>query len=551
MMRYVKLAVGLIFLLGSVVNVNALQIQWNVGAAGAPVHGDGDTVTGVFDEVQIKVQTSTIQFDTDLDNALSMGDKFTDSGNLRVRDLLAATIIDKEGLNQLLSGYEVTAQWSGLEGYVAGPPVDAGNGDTRIDVRYTSGTIDLYLDPNMDSAFANPAGEDPPAGAGGTNFGEGTLIATLELRDGVGHTFVDAGGGEIDNQGSVEFFLEFTYALKDFWQNTEGVDLLDIVGSGIMIAFVDMNINTPTQVQGEPTGALFTTHSNEDGSMRIEIVPEEIGACRMTHGTVTVNQEFNTFDVEGNPFEVDLPIVAEGERVHKWKTPEAPWYNWSGQIGAPQANDPSFGEMELNQHNHPLFGSFAFHAGTNSATKPETEISSVACSDPGWCENARCAPYKQIFWNGVGEFQNLKDNNGWEEVCQVQPKAGKGKKTQPGSFHYFEAHSADFGEPGGNFPAGDGPQPSEELCTDWTSGGVDIANTNFITGPNGLYPPLPGEHHGDKGSQECQNCPDYFEIEIHCTSDPASPVIYQVRDFIDRGNVQIHPEVGTSCSDFY
>lgn len=532
-------------------NIHAMPARWDVGAANSSPNGDADTLTGVFDELQIKVQTSTAQFDTDASGTLTMNDAFVDSGDLRVRDLLAAGIIDKEGLNQLFNGYEVTAHWNNLTGYLSGPPVDVGNGEFRIDVKYTSGTINLYLDTNLDSLFANPAGTTPPAGAGGTHFEEGVLIATLQVKDGVGHTFIKPGGGDIENQGSVEMFLEFSYALDDFWLDGSGTDLLDLVGSNMILAFVDMNINSPTQVPGVPAGALFTTYSNEDGSVRIEIVPEQIGACRMTHGSVTVNQD-NTFDLEGDPIEVALPdeLITKGNS-NKLRSVAGGWYNWAGQIGAPQANDPSFGEMELNQHDHPLFGDFAFHAGTNSATKPETEITSIACSDPGWCENARCAPFKQIFWNGVGEFQNLKNNNGWENACNVQPKSGHGHNVQPGTFHYFEAHATDFGEPGGNFPPGDGPQPSEELCTDWTSGGVDIANTNFITGPDGLVPPLPGEHHGDKGSQECQNCPDYFEIEIHCTMDPESPIIYQTHDFIDRGNIQIHPEVGSSCMDFF
>ncbi len=551
MNRYLGVSLGLIFVLVAALNAYALlPIKWDVGVAGAPAYGDADTVTGVFNEAEVTVQTSTVQFDTNNDGILSVGDKFTDSGDLRVGNLLADVIIDKEGLNQLF-GYEVTAQWNNLEGYVSGPPVDLGNGETRIDARYTSGTINLYLDPNLDSLFANPAGTTPPAGAGGTNFTEGVLIATLELKDGVGHTFVDFGGVDIKNQGSVEFFLEFTYLLKDFWQDSLGTDLLDLVGSGLVIAFVDMNINTPTRVPGVPEGALFTTYSNENGSMSIELVPQQIGACRMTHGSVTVNQD-NTFELLGAPFEVEMPVVDNPDaKGNSWKTVAAPWYNWSGQIGAPQANDSSYGEMQLNQHDHPLFGSFAFHAGTNSATKPQTEISSVACSDPGWCENARCAPFKQIFWDGVGEFQNIKNNIGWENICAVSQKSGKGKNGQSGTFHYFKAHAADFGEPAGNFPPGEGPQPSEELCQDWTSGGVDIADTNFITGPTGVFPPLPGAHHGNKGSQECQNCPDYFEIEIHCTEDPNSPVIYQVHDFIDRGNIQIHPEVGSSCGDYF
>jgi hypothetical protein len=248
----------------------------------------------------------------------------------------------------------------------------------------------------------------------------------------------------------------------------------------------------------------------------------EVGQCRMTHGSVTVNQD-GTFTLEGLPAEVTqisgTSTKGKGKKALTSSVDEA-WYTWGGQIGASQANDPSFGEMSHVQHNHPLYGSFTFHAGTHSAS-PGTEITSVECADERWCENARCAPYKQLFWNGIGEFENLKDNMGWDADCDVAPKSGHGRNVTPGTFHYIEAHVADFGEPGGNFDNPNGPQSSESLC-DWTSGGTDINNVNLIGGPNGVVPPPDGEQHADKGGQECDECPDFYEIEIHCTADPST-----------------------------
>jgi len=54
-------------------------------------------------------------------------------------------------------------------------------------------------------------------------------------------------------------------------------------------------------------------------------------------------------------------------------------------------------------------------------------------------------------------------------------------------------------------------------------------------------------------AQDCESvtgagCPDWYEIEIHCTADPASPVAYKVAHFIREGNFQLHPPVGTSCN---
>ena len=254
----------------------------------------------------------------------------------------------------------------------------------------------------------------------------------------------------------------------------------------------------------------------------------------MTGGHVTANQEY----VEGTYAEVDQPA---GPAPKNAKLAPTPKYTIGGQVGAPQANDPSYGEWEHNQHDHPLYGSFAFHAGTASAS-PGTEISSITCTDPGWCVQARCAPFKQIFWDGVGEFQSIKDNKGWlgGVACEnVKPPTKRGNNAISGSQHYFQAHVGDFGEPGGNFIGFDGPQPSEDFCT-WHSGGVAPLATNLLSA-------VPDSKFGYKGGQDCEDCPDWYEIEIHCTADPASPVIYRTVDFIDRGNLQIHSEVGQSC----
>ena len=245
---------------------HARQIIWNVGAAGAPAYGDANTLTGAFDQLAFISQTSTIQFDTDGNGVLSVGDRILDAGDLRVRNLLASTIIDQEGLNEF-GGYEVTSRWSNVEGYVTGVTLDPTTGVTQIDVRYTSGTLNLYLDTRLDSSFANPAGTFPPAGAGGTGFENGTLIATLVVKDGIGHTFINFSGGAVANQGSAELLLEFTYARNGFWLDGSGTPL-DFTGS-VVTAIIDMNLDTPTRASG-PAGSLYTAYSNQDGSMLVE-----------------------------------------------------------------------------------------------------------------------------------------------------------------------------------------------------------------------------------------------------------------------------------------
>jgi hypothetical protein len=48
-------------------------------------------------------------------------------------------------------------------------------------------------------------------------------------------------------------------------------------------------------------------------------------------------------------------------------------------------------------------------------------------------------------------------------------------------------------------------------------------------------------------AQTCSECADTYEIEIHCTEDPSSPVAYRVSHYISEGNFQLHPAVGDSC----
>lgn len=264
-----------------------------------------------------------------------------------------------------------------------------------------------------------------------------------------------------------------------------------------------------------------------DASDTACLICEEVGACRMTGGHVTVNPIDTTLSyVEGSFAEVLEPGKKAGKKFVQ-STSEKKWYTVGGQIGAPSANTtPATGHWTHTQHAG-FEGSFTFSAGTSSAP-PGTEISTIVCGDPGWCVQARCAPNKQIFWDGIGYFNNKKgDPNPVFAGCNVV--------TGPaGTQHYFKAHVGDFGEPGNN-----GKQKPENQC-EWVTGGLDISTINLIS-------QVPDPKFGDKGGQACDTCPDWYEIEIHCTTDPSSPVIYYVGDFIDGGNLQLHPEVGTQC----
>jgi len=180
-------------------------------------------------------------------------------------------------------------------------------------------------------------------------------------------------------------------------------------------------------------------------------------------------------------------------------------YQFGGQAGAPTASQPQpLGEWTHHQQSGPA-GSFTFHAGTASAP-PGTEIDFIIASDPGWCVQARQAPAKQIDFEGVGTFKNIK--NPPPILSSVVPGV---------TFHWFEVHIEDLGEPGKS-----GKQdPPADTC-----------------------PPL-----GSAGQKADCDCPDFYKITIYKAFDPAvgpvnkTDVIYEVHGYVTGGNLQIHPQI--------
>lgn len=259
-------------------------------------------------------------------------------------------------------------------------------------------------------------------------------------------------------------------------------------------------------------------------------------------------------------------------------------YTTGGQIGAPNESgcctEPPtpgntgrdstcpWGDWEHNHHSGPddgniTGGSFAFHSGTAAAPN-EAFIQNIICSDPGWCVQARPAPDKQIYWEGTGVFHNLKGAKGTDLPLPDFPNCDVkvwDKKTG-GTLHYYTAHVGDFGE-----PAGQRQKPVTASCEDLSVCLDDwsIAGCNEITGScdfapkpkddkfTALHPLCEAQDCGcDVGNDPaCDTnkvgCPDWYDIEIHCTADPASPVIYSVGHYILEGNFQLHPPVGDSC----
>jgi len=229
-------------------------------------------------------------------------------------------------------------------------------------------------------------------------------------------------------------------------------------------------------------------------------------------------------------------------------------------------NDPGrnshcpWGDWEHNHHSGPddsgsmKGGSFSFHSGT-AASPNEAFIKSVLCADPGWCVQARPAPFKQIFWEGTGVFHNEKGPKGKDlplpnfEACgnhQPVPYSRLG-----GTLHYYKAHVSDFGEPAGIHQKPVGACRMAESCKNTEPNGVvEINNCELgdVCLIDSTADPVKTALHPLCLAQTCSDCPDAYEIEIHCTDDPNSPVAYRVSHFIREGNFQIHPPVGDSCN---
>ena len=182
----------------------------------------------------------------------------------------------------------------------------------------------------------------------------------------------------------------------------------------------------------------------------------------------------------------------------KFKKLNGGWerYTFGGQAGAPTASQPQpYGEW--THHNQSgESGSFVFHAGTASA--PEgTGINLIVCSDPAGCSPSGDppSPCKQIDFEGIGTFKNIKDSplEAW---------------VVPGeTFHWFEVHIEDLGEPGKS-----GKQNAPGWCPD----------------------------EGHAGSTADCNCADFYRITIYAGDDDTTGVIYEVFGYITGGNLQIH-----------
>ena len=308
--------------------------------------------------------------------------------------------------------------------------------------------------------------------------------------------------------------------------NDPGEGEMDVVIAGLANAlFLSSEFEMYPGWLGSGMGTSPWVFASNDPAWLHVVEYQEVGTCRMTGGQNRVIPAvgIDGLDTWGYEFE---QLDGDG------------YVTTGGQIGAPSGGIPR-GHWTHQQHGGPV-GSFTFHSGTKSAPK-ETEISTIECADPGWCVQARCAPFKQIFWTGIGNFH-------WKDFAADLPCADADKKKP--TLHFYRAMVGDFGE--NKRPTREDALVDEnpETC-DWFA----RLQAAGWPGPPGPYDASlavflgsePDEQFGDKGGQICDMCPDFYQIEIHCTTDPNSEIIYTFEGFIDGGNYQIHPETGQQC----
>jgi PEP-CTERM motif-containing protein len=278
------LVFGLVMGIGIVPNATALTTYWDLGypagiGPGGPYPvgpgdggGDPNSLTQVFDQIQYFSETTTYQYDTNNNGVLNVGDTFIDWGDAYGTALLPANApIDTEGMG---TAYEFTFTWSNLNGSLV--EFNPGVGTDTYTLNYTSGTIDFYIDDT--GAWAN---HGPNLGVGDdVNFANGTLVATVDILYGTGHSNFNAGSTDFTG-GDYNVTGEVTYLIPGFWFDTAGNDLLnEYVNLGWLLSYSAGDTDPANFVQTmggtDPSGnpLLFKIDANHDTSLELHVIPE-------------------------------------------------------------------------------------------------------------------------------------------------------------------------------------------------------------------------------------------------------------------------------------
>jgi hypothetical protein len=388
--------------------------------------------------------------------------------------------------------FEITAAASGTESATL-----VGPGLLQLDSLI--GTYKFFYNVPPDSNVSNPGNAAPTSFANGVAFLQGSAVA-------VSGQFQSGTNGDSLISTSIDSYNS-NYIAPD----TAGLTQLNA-------GTFDNLIKLPGQLQaiinvGQPIGsaayivqAADQRYKLDSNSQFAALAEEQPNQCRVTGGGNDVDENLLIDDNANQPYP-NTATLYPGYTFNR-KLPNR--YTYGGQVGAPSLLAPGpFGEWTHHQQNGQT-DDFVFHAGTHSAPK-DTRIDRVSCSDPGACQPAAAnAGFKQIDFDGTGSFRSLKRGGTVNGFPVVTDQGGGGSR------HYFRVHIEDLGEPGSG--------PRQKKCTH---------KPGSIIGPS-----------GSAFLAACSNCSDIYQIEIHATTDPNSPIIYTVGAYVDGGNLQIHPPVG-------
>ena len=247
------------------------------GITGSTV--DGDNKTGIFEQIGYLANYNTVQYDTINDGLLTVGDTYLTDGHVRATDLIAPTMIDKEGLN-ISGGYQFTFVLTDLVGVVDSIMTDS-NYDVVVN-KYIGGTIDMYISDTLNSNFGASCDLTDDSG-----FTTGTHVATVGNISGIGSSNFTSGSVVSTNPyfltGSHDISGTFTYLLADFWYNEEGEDLLDtLVNLRWLVGSADGNVDRVSQdftghnedIHASYGDVLYTIDSDSNASFELSAVPE-------------------------------------------------------------------------------------------------------------------------------------------------------------------------------------------------------------------------------------------------------------------------------------
>nr|WP_067297909.1 hypothetical protein [Marinobacterium profundum] len=472
---------------------------------------------------------------------------------------------DPRGLSGLNIGYEITVN----VGYgLKITSQDAANVllSLDVDVDAEDSYFEIYYDDFTNGVRANPLS--------GMGFQDGELILSGQLTqlsgnftvssctnpDGSGLENLDqfltndwAGVKTVCGEGSQSLAVLVQSVNKAFF--ISGVDKGTIIpfNNSQVIAYQETN---PSRMFETPNGPVQSSPGLVNGVSGLDLLlqsdpnnafqylPPEM-ACRVTGGGNNTSgiPESGAAGHDGTFAEgLITPTVTKGNSKKSSIVALDPYrYTMGGQAGANTALQPQpKGEWTHTNHDSPDKLKFTFHAGTSSAPAG-TEIDEIICTDEGWCRQARPAPNKQIDFVGIGTFKNID----WQgnltvssvgvvspEFANIQTGPSGNKPNQPGAtYHWFQVHIEDLGEPGNKEKDG-------AVCPPKGSGNDPFANPPVVS-----------------NVADC-DCADFYHIRIYQGVVPAfnadgevtnidkDNMIYEVYGYLNGGNFQIHPLTG-------